>query len=131
LACPIPSARAAEPPADLCSLLPADQVSKAFGQAFNAPTKSVPPRPYANTAEGKDCANSTKNGSALLFRAYIDPSPSAATELHAKLKVFYSPSQPQVSATRHILTGITPSMFAKARFVTISASEGKHRPRNL
>ncbi len=90
----IPLARAAEPPADLCSLLSADQVSKAFGQTFNAPTKSVAPRPYANTAEGTDCAYSTQRGSQLLFRAYVDPSPSAATELHARLKPFYSPSVP-------------------------------------
>jgi hypothetical protein len=69
-------------------------VSKAFGQAFNAPTKSVAPRPYANTAGGTDCSYSTKHGSELLFRAYVDPSPSAATELHAKLKVCYSPSVP-------------------------------------
>jgi hypothetical protein len=94
VSCAIPFARAAEPPADLCSLLSADQVSKAFGQPFKAPTKSVAPRPYANTAEGTDCAYSTTHGSELLFRAYVDPSPTAATELHVKLKAFYSPSVP-------------------------------------
>lgn len=30
----------------------------------------------------------------MLFRAYVDPSPSAAKELFAKLKLFYSPPTP-------------------------------------
>jgi hypothetical protein len=90
----VPLARAADPPADLCSLLSAAQVSKALGQTFDAPAKSVAPRPYKNTAEGTDCTYSTKRGNQVLFRAYVDPSPSAATELFAKLKLFYSPPTP-------------------------------------
>lgn len=90
----VPLARGADPPADLCSLLSADQVSKALGQTFNAPTKSVAPRPYANTAEGTDCTYSTKPGGPVLFRAYVDSSPSQAKELHARLRTFYSPSVP-------------------------------------
>jgi len=94
--CAVPSARASEPPADLCSLLPAGEVSKALGQAYDSPQKSVAPRPYANTAEGTDCNYSAK-GSKLWFRAYVDPSPSAATELFAKLGKFYSPQTPVAS----------------------------------
>jgi hypothetical protein len=92
--CALPFARAADPPADLCSLLSADQVSKAIGQTFNAPAKSVAPRPYPNTAEGTDCIFSTKRGDQVLFRAYVDPSPSAAKELFSKLKIMYSPPVP-------------------------------------
>jgi len=90
----VPSASAAEPPADLCSLLPTAQVSKALGKTYNSPTKSVAPRPYPNTAQGTDCNYSANGGSDLLFRAYVDPSPSAAKELFAKLKMFYSPPTP-------------------------------------
>ncbi len=90
----VPLARAADPPSDLCSLLSASQVSKALGQSFDAPAKSVAPRPYRNTAEGTDCTYSTKRGDKVLFRAYVDPSPSAAQELFAKLKLFYSPPTP-------------------------------------
>ena len=94
VSCAIPLARAADPPADLCSLLSAAQVSKALGQTFNSPAKSVAPRPYRNTAEGTDCTYSTKRGDQLLFRAYVDPSPSDAKELFGKLKIFYSPPVP-------------------------------------
>jgi hypothetical protein len=94
--CAVQSARASEPPADLCSLLPAAEVSKTLGQAYDSPQKSVAPRPYANTAEGTDCNYSAK-GSKLWFRAYVDPSPSAATELFAKLGKFYSPQTPVAS----------------------------------
>ena len=86
-------AKGAEPPADLCSLLPAGEVSKILGQTYGAPEKSVAPRPYANTATGTDCRYSSKN-SKLWFRAYVDPSASAAGELFAKLKIFYSPPTP-------------------------------------
>jgi hypothetical protein len=91
--CSIGSARAAEPPADLCTLLPATEVSRILGQPYNAPAKSVAPRPYANTATGTDCNYSSKNGK-LWFRGYVDPSPSAATDLFARLKMFYSPPTP-------------------------------------
>jgi hypothetical protein len=92
--CAVHSARASEPPADLCSLLPAAEVSKVLGQAYAAPEKSVAPRPFANTNTGTDCNYLSKSGSKLWFRAYVDPSPSAATELFARLSQFYGPPTP-------------------------------------
>jgi hypothetical protein len=90
----VQGARAAnDPPADLCALLPAADVSKILGQTYNAPEKSVAPRPYANTAQGTDCHYSAK-GSVLWFRAYVDPSATAATELFDKLGKFYQPQTP-------------------------------------
>ena len=83
-------ARATDPPADLCTLLPAADVSKSLGKTYGAPEKSVAPRPYANTPEGTDC-NYKATGSKLWFRAYVDSSPAQSTELFAKLGTFYSP----------------------------------------
>ena len=91
--CAVLPAKASEPPADLCSLLPAAEVSKTLGRGFDSPQKSVAPRPYANTATGTDC-NYLAKGSKLWFRAYVDPSPSAAAELFAKLSLFYAPNTP-------------------------------------
>lgn len=82
-----------EPPADLCALLPAAEVSKILGRTFDPPEKSVAPRPYANTAQGTDC-NYPGKGGKLWFRAYVDPSPAAATELFARLGKFYQPQTP-------------------------------------
>jgi hypothetical protein len=88
--CVVHSARATEPPADLCSLLPAAEVSKILGKAYDAPEKSVAPRPFANTAEGTNCNYSSKGaGGRLQFIAYVDPSPAAATDLFARLSAFY------------------------------------------
>jgi len=92
--CAVHSARATEPPADLCSLLPVSEVSKTLGQAYDSPQKSVAPRPFANTATGTDCNYLSKDGSKLWFRAYVDPSPSAAADLFARLKIFYGPPTP-------------------------------------
>lgn len=92
--CTVQSARASEPPADLCSLLPAAEVSKILGQANDSPQKSVAPRPFANTNTGTDCNYLSKNGSKLWFRAYVDPSPSAAADLFARLSKFYGPPTP-------------------------------------
>jgi hypothetical protein len=91
--CAVHSARAAEPPADLCSLLPAAEVSKTLGRAYDSPQKSVAPRPFSNTATGTDC-NYLAKGSKLWFRAYVDPSPSAAADLFAKLSKFYGRQTP-------------------------------------
>jgi hypothetical protein len=91
--CIVPPANAAEPPADLCSLLSAADISKALGQTFGAPKKSVAPRPFAGTNEGTDC-NYHAKGSKLWFRAYVDPAPAAAKELFAKLAMFYAPPTP-------------------------------------
>jgi len=94
ITCAIQVAGANELPADLCSLLPAAEVSKILGQAYNSPKKSVAPRPFANTNTGTDCNYLSKGGSKLWFRAYVDPSPAAATDLFAKLSKFYSPPAP-------------------------------------
>jgi hypothetical protein len=91
--CAIHPARAAEPPSDLCSLLPAAEVSKTLGRAYDSPQKSVAPRPFANTATGTDC-NYLAKGSKLWFRAYVDPSPSAAADLFARLSKFYGTPTP-------------------------------------
>jgi hypothetical protein len=91
--CAVNSARATEPPADLCTLLPATEVSKTLGRTFDAPQKSVAPRPFANTVEGTDC-NYLGKGSKLWFRAYVDPSPSVAADLFAKLSKFYGTQTP-------------------------------------
>jgi hypothetical protein len=82
-------------PADLCSLLPAAQVSKTTGQGYDSPTKTVAPRPFADTVEGSDCHYKQSKGSgSILFRAYADPSSSEAASLFARLAVFYSPQTP-------------------------------------
>ncbi len=91
--CTDPFAKAATAPADPCSLLSAPQVSSAMGKTYDAPQKSVAPRPYANTVQGTDCTYSGAGGG-LLFRIYFDPSPTAATDLFARLKIFYSPPTP-------------------------------------
>jgi hypothetical protein len=86
--CSMQLATAAEPPADLCSLLPVAVVNKTVGKTFDSPVKTVAPRPYANTAEGTDCTYQSKGGN-LLFRTYVDPSPAASAELFARLKGFF------------------------------------------
>jgi hypothetical protein len=93
VACAVPSANAATAPGDPCSLLSAAQVSSAMGTTYAAPQQRVAPRPFANTVQGTDCNYSGAGGS-LLFRIYFDPSPDAATDLFAKLKMFYSPPTP-------------------------------------
>jgi hypothetical protein len=91
--CAVHPARAAEPPADLCSLLPAAEVSKTLGRVYDSPQKSVAPRPFPNTATGTDC-NYLAKGGKLWFRAYVDASPAAAADLFSKLSKFYSSQTP-------------------------------------
>lgn len=82
-------------PADLCSLLPAAQVSQVTGQGYDSPTKTVAPRPFPGTVQGTDCHYKQSKGSAqILFRAYADPSASDATSLFARLSPYYSPQTP-------------------------------------
>lgn len=84
------SARAANAPADPCSLLPAATVSSTLGDTYGAPQKSVAPRPFPNTVEGTDCHYATANGRhEVLFRVYFDHSAAEATQLHAKLKMWF------------------------------------------
>jgi hypothetical protein len=92
-ACVVPVAHATTAPPDPCSLLTAAQVSKAMGSTYGAPAKSVAPRPFANTVQGTDCTYSGSGGD-VLFRIYFDPSAAAATDLFARLKMFYSPPRP-------------------------------------
>jgi hypothetical protein len=87
VACSSELAQGAETPTDLCSLLSSATVSKTLRTAYDAPNKSVAPRPFRNTNEGTDC----KYGSGLrllLFRVYVDPSPSESADLFAKLKSY-------------------------------------------
>ncbi|HEX4311011.1 MAG TPA: hypothetical protein VHZ25_13345 [Acidobacteriaceae bacterium] len=86
-------ALAADPPADLCSLLAASDVSTILGGTYSEGPKTVAPAPYANTVTGTDC-HYASGGSQLLFRAYADPTADVATGLFAKLKMFYSPPTP-------------------------------------
>jgi hypothetical protein len=94
--CVLPSANATEPPADLCSLLTVDMLSKETGQTYDAPEKSVAPRPFPNTVQGTDCTYKKSKGaspSKLLFRVYVDPSPAVAADLFAKLSKYF-PGKP-------------------------------------
>ena len=88
ITCSVQLAAAAEPPADLCSLLPAAVLTKTLGSTYGAPKESVAPRPFPNTAQGTDCSYESPHDR-FLFRAYVDPSPSAAADLFARLKSFF------------------------------------------
>jgi len=93
ITCSVQLASAAEPsnvnpPADLCSLLPAAVLSKTLGSTYGAPKESVAPRPFANTAQGTDCSYESPH-ERFLLRAYVDPSPAAAADLFARLKSFF------------------------------------------
>jgi len=89
-------ANAAEPPSDLCSLLPATLVSKTLKNSYESPKQRVAPRPFRNANEGTDCVYGS-GVNTLLFRIYVDPSPSAATELFAKLKSFFEKGSTEVT----------------------------------
>jgi len=115
--CAVHSATAAEPPADLCALLPAAEVSKILGRAYDSPQESVAPRPFANTATGTDC-NYLARGSKLWFRVYVDPSPSAAAHLFAKLSAFHGPPTP--------VTGLGDEAYLDSRHA-LHARKGKVR----
>lgn len=96
VACSSELARAAEPPSDLCSLLPSAMVSKTLGQTYGSPKKSVAPRPFPNTNQGTDCAYESGEQS-LLFRVYVDPSPSVSADLFAKLRNYFGNGSTTVS----------------------------------
>jgi hypothetical protein len=96
IAYPSELARAAEPPSDLCSLLPPAMVSKTLGDTYGNPTKSVAPRPFPNTNQGTDCKYEARSHS-LLFRVYVDPSPSASADLFARLKMWFGSGSTSVS----------------------------------
>lgn len=88
-------ADATDSPQDPCSLLTAAQVSSTLGDQYAAPQKSTAPRPFANTAQGTDCQYKSANGHGqVLFRVYFDSSAAQATDLHARLKVFFGNGTP-------------------------------------
>jgi hypothetical protein len=89
----VPRASATEPPADLCSLLPAADVSKTLGRAYGAPQESVAPRPAPNAATGTDC-NYLAKGSKLWFRVYFDPSASVAADVFSRFSKLYGKPAP-------------------------------------
>jgi len=72
VACSGELASAAEPPSDLCSLLPPAVLSKTLGGTYGFPTKTVAPRPFPNTNQGTDCTYKSGEHS-FLFRVYVDP----------------------------------------------------------
>ena len=83
-------ARATDSPKDPCSLLTAAQLSSTLGDGYGAPEHSVAPRPFANTAQGTDCQYKAASGrDQVLFRVYFDVSAAQATDLHARLKMFF------------------------------------------
>lgn len=93
--CAAPLARAASVPSDPCSLLSAADVSKAVGKTYGAPQSSTAPRPFATANTGTDCKYAAQgSGDPLLFRIYFDNSPAQASDLHARLKQFFSPATP-------------------------------------
>ena len=94
--CSVRPATAAEPPADLCSLLPAAVLSTTLGGNYESPSESVAPRPFRDTNEGTDCTYESGSDS-VLFRAYVDPTPPAAQELFARLKSFFGRGSTPVS----------------------------------
>lgn len=90
-----PAALAANAPSDPCSLLPAGEVAKAVGRAFDAPEKSVAPRPFRDTVQGTDCYYHADGGRvSLQFRVYFDPSPSSSAELFKRLQMFFGSGTP-------------------------------------
>lgn len=96
IACTAELASAAEPPADLCSLLPSAQLSKTFGQAYDDPQKSIAPRFSAGTPQGTDCNYQPRDSAAgkLLFRAYVDPTAADTKWLFLRLSKFYKTTTP-------------------------------------
>ena len=85
-----PAALAANAPSDPCSLLPGPEVAKAVGHSFDAPVRSVAPRPFPNTVQGTDCLYEARGGrEGLQFRIYFDPSASGSAELFKRLQMFF------------------------------------------
>jgi hypothetical protein len=81
---------ATDSPKGPCSLLTAAQVSSTLGDKYGAPEKSVAPRPFANTVQGTDCQYKTASEQdQVLFRVYFDISVAQASDLHARLKMFF------------------------------------------
>lgn len=90
------SASASDLPSDLCSLLPATQVSSILGTAYDSPQKSVAPRFSAGTPEGTDCTYQPKDAAAskLLFRSHVDPKAEDTKWLFYRLGEFTKTKTP-------------------------------------
>jgi hypothetical protein len=89
--CVVQAAKANEPPADLCTLLPAAEVSKTLGHNFDAPEKTVAPAPFMNTNSGTDCRykrSKDPRERTFFFRIYFDSSAAQAKDLFAQLTMF-------------------------------------------
>ncbi|MGC1424456.1 MAG: hypothetical protein WA815_19025 [Terracidiphilus sp.] len=116
---------AATAPADPCSLLSPAVVSSTLGDPFGAPQKSVAPRPFPNTVQGTDCRYATSNGRhELLFRVYFDHSTAEATDLHAKLKMYFGAgSTPAVVGDEAYFDG-NHSLHARKGNVRFFLSDG-------
>jgi hypothetical protein len=115
--CSAPVARAADAPADLCSLLSASDVKKAVGKSYEAPRLIGDPRFSAGA--DTDCNFTPKNvGEPLLFRVYTDNSPETATDLFDKLQPFHSPATP--------VSGIGDEAYLDAKH-SIHVRKGKLR----
>jgi hypothetical protein len=85
-----------EPPADLCSLLPATRLTKVLNRNFDSPTKSTAPAAYRNTPTGTECDYAAKEGvpGKIVFITYVEPSAPAAKDNFAKLKMWFGPNTP-------------------------------------
>lgn len=94
--CSAQSAKATDPSSDLCTLLPASQVSAALGTVYESPQESVASRFSAGTVTGTDCSYQPKDAGAakLLFRGYVDPSPQETSWLFLRLTKFYKTTTP-------------------------------------
>lgn len=87
--------QAKDPPADACTMLSADQLAKALGQAFGSPMKTEAPAAFIGSPSGTDCTYKA-NGPArqLLFRIYVESSAAAAKVTFDKLSPYYAPNTP-------------------------------------
>lgn len=78
-------------PADVCSLLGAQQLQKTLGEPFGFPVKDTAPPAYSGQAPGTNClyADQKSGRHKVVFIVYADRSPAEAKQTFAKLSVFY------------------------------------------
>lgn len=86
--------KAKDPPSDACVMLPAAQLAKVLEQPFGSPTKTIAPAAFPGSPMGTDCTYDTGKGlpRKLLFRIYVESSPTAAKETFNKLSAYYGPN---------------------------------------
>jgi hypothetical protein len=87
---------ATDPPADVCTMLPAGELAKVLEQPYGSAAKSVAPAAYRDSPTGTDCTYQAEKGASrtLLFRIYVEASAGAAKATFDKLSFFYRPSTP-------------------------------------